>query len=419
MEIGYACLTVGVPGTKLRSCRAGNADAKRLRGIIASNLKALDRMLDYNIEQGIGLLRLSSDIIPLGSHPANRLNWDELFAPELQQLGEKARQHGIRLSMHPGQYTVLNSLHEEVVGRAKNDLRYHARFLDALGTDARNKIVLHIGGAYGDKEASAERFGKHYESLEQTIKERLIIENDDRIFNIREVLDIGLEHGIPVVYDNLHNQVNPCNGKKDSDWIRAASATWTAKDGSQLIHYAQQDPGKRAGAHAERIDLEAFLDFAAELREAALETDIMLEVKDKNLSAVKCVNGLKGKNIRLLEEEWARYKYLVLEHSPAAYGKIRELLKDKNAYPVRRFYRLIDEALSQKISPGHAVNAAEHVWGYFKNTADEKTKEKAGKEIRKIAEGGSARRLKGMLWKMARAEDAAYLLQSLYFKDVM
>ena len=87
------------------------------------------------------------------------------FEPHLAALGRKARRHGIRLSMHPGQYTVLNSPDADVVERAKLDLAYHAAFLDALGMDASGKIVLHVGGAYGDKPRALERFANAYATL--------------------------------------------------------------------------------------------------------------------------------------------------------------------------------------------------------------------------------------------------------------
>jgi UV DNA damage endonuclease len=103
----------------------------------------------------------------------------------------------------------------------------------------------------------------------------------------------------------------------------------------------------------------------------------MLEVKDKNLSAVKCIlcTAEKG-TIKALEQEWGRYKYAVLERSPGEYQKIRTLLKDKTAYPAAAFYRAIEHAYAQPIADGNRVNAAQHVWGYFRNTANEKEKDR-------------------------------------------
>lgn len=118
----------------------------------------LDRVLDYNIQNGIKLFRISSDIIPFGSHPVNTLEWQEIFNGKLKEIGHKALTKGIRLSMHPGQYTVLNSPDESVVARAAEDLRYHARFMDAMGLGKEHKIILHIGSIDGDKTEAVKRF---------------------------------------------------------------------------------------------------------------------------------------------------------------------------------------------------------------------------------------------------------------------
>lgn len=417
MAIGYACLTVGVEGTKFRTCRKDRATPERLEGLIQENLRSLNRILDYNIENNIRLFRITSDIIPFGSHPVNNLKWQEIFSDELAGMGKKATNAGMRLSMHPGQYTVLNSKDPEVAERAVEDLRYHTAFLDALGLDRTHKIILHIGGAYGNKRSATERFKERYRMLEDNIKARLVIENDDKIYNIREVLDIGKELGVPVVYDNLHNQVNPYNDKPDEYWIEMAAETWREEDGPQKVHYSQQDEDKKPGSHSETINLEKFLGYYR--RVGGEDLDIMLEVKDKNLSAVKCILGTEPGHIRGLEREWARYKYLVLEHSPRIYQEIRELLKDKSSYPAVEFYRLIDEALATEVTPGHEINAGEHIWGYFKNDGEEKERKKFEKNLEKIKGGGSALPMKRQLFKGARKREEDYLLESLYFKDLL
>ena len=105
---------------------------------------------------------------------------------------------------------------------------------------------------------------------------------------------------------------------------------------------------KRPGSHSRTIDLTEFTSFSNKLDD---EIDIMLEVKDKNLSAIKCINSISSiKDIRKLEIEWSKYKYRVLEHSNYHYNKIREILKDKNNYTVIDFYNLIDEAEPSKTS---------------------------------------------------------------------
>jgi UV DNA damage endonuclease len=374
MSIGYACLTLGVHNTDLKTCMIKNADEARLTSLIAGNLNALERMIDYNIKNNIHMFRISSDIIPFASSPVNKIPWAETFGERLAAIGSKIRQSGMRVSMHPGQYTVLNSPSETTAENAALDLRYHADFLDSLQVNASNKIILHIGGAYDDRQSAVQRFGRRYQALDDHIKARLIIENDDRIYNIQEVLEIGLRNGIPVVYDNLHHRVNPCReAGSDAGWISLCAQTWQPADGPQKIHYSQTDPLKKLGAHSLSIEIDEFLRFYNGLHEP--KPDIMLEVKDKNISAIKCLLCAAGTgSIGTLEREWGRYKYLVLERSQPIYQEIRDLLKDKAACPALEFFRLTQSALARPVGLGDALNAAEHVWGYFKDVASVRQK---------------------------------------------
>ena len=322
----------------------------------------------------------------------------------------------MRVSFHPGQYTVLNSPDEDVVARAIEDLIYHDKILTALGTDATNKIVLHVGGIYGDKEAALDRFAENFQRLPESVQNRLIIENDDRLYNSEEVLELTNRLQIPSVFDNLHHAINPPpSGGDDRYWIAAAAKTWKARDGKQKIHYSQQAPGKRPGAHTDTIQLDTFQQFYNQLDDPTI--DIMLEVKDKNLSAIKCQNATTA-NPRpvLLEKEWGRYKYAVLERSPAIYQAIRTLLKDKEAYPTQEFYRLLDTAFAEAISPGYAENAAAHVWGYFKKHATNAERRQYEKNLANYRNNaGTLATMKRQLFKLAEKYDSDYLLQSLYF----
>lgn len=244
---------------------------------------------------------------------------------------------------------------------------------------------------------------------------RLVIENDDKSYNIGQVLDIGHTLNIPVVYDNLHNQVLPFDESKDDlYWISESSKTWTKVDGAQKIHYSQQDKDKRPGSHSKTIDLAEFIKFTSGLDK---NIDIMLEVKDKNLSCVKCINGsTDNRAIKKLEEEWSKYKYTVLEHSNSHYNKIRQLLKDKEDYPVIEFYNILDEALNIEGTTGSVINGALHIWGYFKTHASDAEKNKWLKLMDDYEKGKKTiNNLKSFLWKMSEKYKEGYLLNSYYF----
>jgi UV DNA damage endonuclease len=162
MRIGYACLGVGIPGSDFKTCTIKNASEERLAEITTHNLDSLERLIKYNISMKIHLFRISSDLIPFASSPVNSLKWQEMFSEKFQKIGDLIKQNQIRVSMHPGQYTVLNSKSSEVVTRAVEELRYHKDVLNALKVDAENKIVLHIGGIYGDKKSAQKRFLENF-----------------------------------------------------------------------------------------------------------------------------------------------------------------------------------------------------------------------------------------------------------------
>ena len=416
MSIGYACLNIGTPNTNIRSIMQRNAIPEKLKEVTAHNLAALEKMIDYNRKNNIQLFRISSDLIPFGSSPVNALPWWDIHAEAFQHIGAKIRKSGMRVSFHPGQYTVLNSPDEDVVARAILDLAYHAKMLECLGVDNQHKIVLHVGGIYGDKKEALQRFELNFRRLPEAVRNRLIIENDDRLYNIEEVLELAHRLQIPVVYDNLHHAINPTpSGGTDPYWIAEAKKTWKAADGNQKIHYSQQALDKRPGAHTDTINLETFLTFHEQLEDKQI--DIMLEVKDKNLSAIKCQNATtENKRMVLLEKEWGRYKYTILEKSPAVYQAIRTLLKDKEVYPVREFYRLIETAFAEEPHPGYAENAAAHVWGYFKKHATDTERKQYEKNLANYRNNtGMLATLKRQLFKIAEKYEVDYLLQSLYF----
>lgn len=416
MSIGYACKLIGVENANTSALRLKNATDENLRRVIDANLDALEVMIQYNIKNSIKLFRISSDVIPLGSHPINKLPWWKERAQRLQSIGSLIAQSGIRVSMHPGQYTVLNSTNPEVVERAVEDLAYHCRFLDSLGCDQTCKVILHVGGVYGDKKASMDRFMEEYRKLPLEIKGRLVIENDDKSYSTKDVLTIAEKIHTPVIFDNLHHQINGGDASGDMlQWIRACSQTWGNKDGKQKIHYSQQSPGAIPGAHSDFIQAEGFLDFYKEL--GSLDLDIMLEVKDKNLSAIKCSLLTQERPvIQDVEREWTRYKYFVLSRSSTLYSQIRNLLKDKNNPDPLAFYQLIEKALMLPEDPGAQINAIQHIWGYVNKKASARDKKRYLSLVDGYRSGKtSVQTLKRFLFRLSGEQSVEYLVNSLYF----
>ncbi|HUW85764.1 MAG TPA: UV DNA damage repair endonuclease UvsE, partial [Methanoregula sp.] len=170
-----------------------------------------------------------------------------------------------------------------VLDRSIADLIYQVQVLDALGLDNSAKLQIHVGGVYGDKTSSIERFIKNYERLDDSIKRRLVIENDERLYTIADCLAIHERTGIPVLFDVFHHAINN-NDEQTVDLLAPLNDTWKRHDGIPMVDYSSQQPGKRAGAHADSIDQKDFLSFLQST--VPFDIDIMLEIKDKEKSAL-------------------------------------------------------------------------------------------------------------------------------------
>lgn len=294
-RIGFACKVIGDNFFSMRSCSLRNANLENLVGISNYNLNYLEKMITYCSEKQISLVRIGSDIIPFASHPHVNFNWKELFEERIKKIGGLIKYLGLRVSMHPGQYTVLNSINEYVVEQSLRDIIWHNEFLNTLGTDYSSKIILHIGGIYNDKASSICRFIKNFKQLlGKDIKLRIVLENDDKNYNIEDVITVSSELNIPIVLDIFHHQLlQPETDVHDNlYWINKAGKTWKSIDGRQKIHYSQQNNNGIKGSHSETININEFMNFYKTI--SHLDLDIMLEVKDKNLSVLKCMKAIKN-----------------------------------------------------------------------------------------------------------------------------
>lgn len=294
-RLGFVASVLTEGLTASRTCRLKNATRGRLRALIEENLASLAAVLGFLQRNQVLLYRISSNVIPFGSHRVNRLEWWREYAPELRRIGARLRAAGIRVSTHPGQYTVLNSPDRAVVRAAVRELVYHATFLDALQVDRSSKIVVHIGGLYGETEAAAMgRFIDTASALPEAVLRRLAVENDDRLFDAEEALSVAQRLRVPLVFDWLHHRANPCRGPV-RDVVAGAFDTWSAADGRPKIHMSSQASGKPPGAHADYVaiaDVEAFLDIAP-----PRPFDCMLEAKQKDRALLRLRDELNSRGI--------------------------------------------------------------------------------------------------------------------------
>jgi UV DNA damage endonuclease len=253
---------------------------------VSANLDCLDRMLRYNAEHNLLFFRITSDLVPFASHAVCRFEWQRHFANAFRAIGEFVRENDIRISMHPDQFVLINSLDEGVFERSVAELRYHAAVLDLLGLDGSAKIQIHVGGVYGDREKSLERFTRRFETLEEAIRRRLVVENDDMNYGLGDCLALHADTGIPVLFDVFHHQIRN-NREGVTEAMELTAPTWASQDGIPMVDYGSQRPGARTGTHAETIDLDDFRRFLGAT--GAHDFDVMLEIKDKEESALKAL----------------------------------------------------------------------------------------------------------------------------------
>ena len=277
IRLGYPAQNLTIPATTNRTLRlASVSDGGKVQGLVRENIADLSAILRWNAERGISLFRMGQDLIPFASHPAFPYDWESEHGEELRGIGALARDLGIRLSMHPGQYINPGSPRSEVVERSLWELRYVARVFDLLGNHD-SVAVLHMGGAYADRTASAARFVGALRPEERVLR-YLALENDERVWTVDEVVETSRVLGVPAIADAFHHGLNPGNLTLE-EALDMALPTWEPRGVRPKLHLSSQDLDKRPGAHAYSIDCRDWQTLLAALD--GRDADVMVEAKGK------------------------------------------------------------------------------------------------------------------------------------------
>lgn len=285
MRLGYACINESLRPKKFRSIRLKTIQTKgiqSLKSIIIYNLEFLLDLLVWNHTHQIYFYRISSDIMPLITHPqVIALGWrwqkDEDVLNALNKIKAFKDKHNMRLSMHPDQFTVLNSLRPDVVKSSIEYLIYHAEFLEAISGD---DMILHVGGVYGDKSSAMKRFVDVAKGLPDKVKGYLRIENDDKSYNIYDVLSLSELTGIPVVFDFHHHRCLT-NDDITDDLLEKIFSTWS---GQPKVHISSGRKGPKDRSHSDYIDaIDKFWVYML----MKYDADIMIEAKAKEKALLK------------------------------------------------------------------------------------------------------------------------------------
>lgn len=289
MKIGYPCINLTLNCRSSRTFRLKNYSEERLKNTIENNLNCLAKILEFNHKNKILFFRITSDLIPFASHPIMKFDWQEYFKLKFKEIGAYIKKKSMRITMHPGQYTVLNSQNDMVVQNSIKELKYHVEVLDLLGLDSSAKIISHVGGVYGDKKNSIKRFIKRYNQLEEDIKNHYVIENDDKSYQLKDCLLINESIKIPIVLDAYHHDCYN-QGEPLEKAIGLIIKTWKKNDGLPIIHYSSKHPYRGKYIHADELDMNHFKSFLTKTMN--FNFDLMLEIKNKEKSALLAVKNL-------------------------------------------------------------------------------------------------------------------------------
>jgi UV DNA damage endonuclease len=298
MKIGYPCINHSIGKQTVSTFRLSSYTEEKFMQCVNYNLATLVEILKFNIANNFMFFRISSDMIPFASHPICKFDWKEYFKSNLIKIGQLIKDHDIRISMHPDQFVLINSKSQEIVNNSIRELEYHTELLDLMKLDYSAKVQIHIGGVYGDKEKAKKQFISNYKTLlSANIKKRLVIENDDHLYNLKDCIEIHEYIGIPILFDVFHH-ICFDNNLPLHIALQLSNNTWNhSKDGIMMIDYSNQELNQRKGKHSHTLDIKQFEKFI--LSVSNLDFDIILEIKDKEKSAKKAIEVINKINRNL------------------------------------------------------------------------------------------------------------------------
>jgi UV DNA damage endonuclease len=291
MKLGYACINMTLSKDKITTNRSMIKKTFLQKGInycselALLNVKDMETILKWNVENDIYLFRTSSNVFPWGSeYDLETLPHINEIKTVLKRIGEYANEHGIRLSCHPGPFNVLCSPNENVVKNTIIDLELHGKVFDMMGLSHTpyNKINIHCNGVYGDKIASLDRWCRNFNLLSHSVRSRMTIENDDKasMYSVKDLMRIHECVGIPIVFDYHHHQF--CTGDlSEQQALELAISTWSESI-TPVVHYSSSrlketgNPKEKPQAHADYI--------LEKINTYGHDVDIMLECKAKELA---------------------------------------------------------------------------------------------------------------------------------------
>ncbi|MBR6690711.1 MAG: UV DNA damage repair endonuclease UvsE [Bacilli bacterium] len=303
IRLGYACVPATIDETSSHTLtytnykRLGNKGNEKLDSVIKSNFQSLEKILKYNIRNDITFFRMTSELIPLVNHPDVQYDFINQYKSYYKKIGNIIKENNLRVDLHPSAYTVLNSVNDSVVTSTINILEFYQKMYKSMEIDS--KIVLHVGSKVGGKRLGIKRFIDKFNKLNKDLQKLIVVENDDKSYNIRNVLSLCEKLNIPMVLDYHHFKVNK-NNEKIEDYIERIFNTW--KDDIPKIHFSTPKDKKNKRSHNDYINVDDFIDFIEKIKFTKKDFDVMIEAKKKDEALFRLIRELKYKTDYKIEK---------------------------------------------------------------------------------------------------------------------
>ena len=278
-----------------------NYNTSKLLEITKNNLDSLYEIIKYNVKNNFHFYRLTSKLVPLATH--DKVNFDYItpFLDKYKKIGKLINDNNIRVDTHPDQYAVLNSMDSKIVKNTVEILEYHYKIMDALNIKSKT-IILHVGSSVCGKRASITRFINNFEKLPDCLKKCIAIENDDKVYNVKDVLELCHKINVPMVLDYHHFICNN-EGGDIKDYLKEIIETWNGK--LPKVHFSSPKSKlkKEFRSHNDYINPDDFINFINLIKTQDKDIDIMLEAKAKDDAISRLVRQLKYKtNYKFIDE---------------------------------------------------------------------------------------------------------------------
>ena len=174
---------------------------------ILNNMEVTNATILHCAEHGY-CYRISSSIFPLITYRSADITLSDLpqyddILQEIDNIAYTIQQHNVRISCHPSEFNVLASTNEDAVDRTITELNFYSNFLDMIGcsADYNCPMNLHINNRQGSNDEIVERFVENYNRLSNNCRNRIVIENDDKVscWSVKQLIkDFYPKTNIPI-----------------------------------------------------------------------------------------------------------------------------------------------------------------------------------------------------------------------------